>query len=90
MGDQITRFYNEFKLRGLVGGGVYFSFIPTFIPVDLELIKNIVQRDFDHFVNHGFYVNEKDDPLSGHLFSLEDERWKYLRTKLTPTFTSGK
>lgn len=89
LGDQFTIFYKEFKSRGVVGGGVYVSFNPMFVVVDLELAKNIVQTDFNHFVNHGIYVNEEDDPLSGNLFALEDERWKYLRTKLTPTFTSG-
>lgn len=90
LGDQITKFYNEFKSRGMIGGGVYYSLNPVFVVVDLGLIKNIIQKDFNHFVNHGLYVNERDDPLTGHLFNLENERWRYMRAKLTPTFSSGK
>ncbi|XP_019866127.2 probable cytochrome P450 6a14 [Aethina tumida] len=82
--------YFDLKSKGMKHGGVYFLFKPFYFPVDLNIIKSIMQTDFQHFMNHGIFVNEEGDPLSAHLFALEDERWKNLRTKLSPTFTSGK
>lgn len=90
LGEMWKDLYNNIKFKGLKHGGGYLLFTQTYVPVDLNLIKNIMQQDFQHFNSHGIYFNEKGDPLSAHLFALSGHKWRNLRTKLTPTFTSGK
>jgi cytochrome P450 family 6 len=89
-GEQFEKIYNTFKAKGVKHGGAYMGPRPFYIPVDPEIVKCIMQKDFSHFVNHGNYLDEENDPLSGHLFALEDAKWRNMRVKLTPTFTSGK
>ncbi|XP_045483362.1 probable cytochrome P450 6a14 [Harmonia axyridis] len=88
--DSTRKIYREFKDKGARHGGLFFLWVPLYMPIDIEIVKSIIQVDFQHFVNRGIYVNEKADPLSAHLFSLQGKKWKLLRNKLTPTFTSGK
>lgn len=83
------KFYNELKGLGPFGG-LYFFINPTVLATDLDFVKNVLIKDFNHFVSRGVFYNEKDDPLSGHLFSLDGEKWRGLRSKLSPTFSSGK
>lgn len=89
-GQQIAQLYTEFKSNGLSFGGAYVSIFPRLIPTDLNLIKSILQTDFSCFVNHGIYHYGEIDPLQANLVNLENEAWKSMRTKLSPTFTSSK
>lgn len=84
------KWYNEFKSKGHKYGGTFVLTSPILTIVDLELIKMILLKDFSNFMDRGFYYNDKDDPLSGNLLNLEGQRWRTLRNKLSPTFTSGK
>lgn len=85
----IQNFYMQFKGR-FPFLGIFFGLDPTIVALDLDFVKNVMTRDFQYFTNRGIYHNEKDDPLSAHLFSVDNEQWKKLRVKMTPTFTSGK
>lgn len=81
--------YIKLKPLGPIGG-VYMYTRTTALVTDLDLMKSILVKDFNVFTNRGSYFNEKDDPLSAHLVNLEDDPWRNLRHKLSPTFTSGK
>ncbi|KAJ8949550.1 hypothetical protein NQ314_008179 [Rhamnusium bicolor] len=89
-GDWIQRIYKEGKSKGYKYFGVYILSSPILIVTDLELAKHVMTKDFSNFVDRGVYTNEVDDPLSEHLFATTGKKWRNLRVKLTPTFTSGK
>lgn len=86
----IKNAYDNFKKHGHKHGGIYLSGDPVWIPVDQGLIKNILVKDFAHFMGHGLEANPETDPLSANIFNLEGDEWKFIRSKLSPTFTSGK
>nr|UUB32636.1 cytochrome P450 CYP6CR2 [Dendroctonus rhizophagus] len=89
-GELFGDWYLEMKAKGWDMGGAYFGNKPVFIPIDNQLIKKILVTDFSYFQNHGLYINEKIDPLSGHLFNLENRKWKNLRSKMPAAFSSCK
>ena len=71
-------------------GGLYSFTVPSLLVRDPEVIKNILVKDFDKFHSRGIVINEKKQPLLGHLVALSGSKWRNLRVKLSPTFTSGK
>jgi cytochrome P450 len=81
--------YNEHSDKPYVG---IFSFDkPSLLIRDLELVKNILVKDFQNFMDRIFSFEEKVEPIfCNNLLALKGKLWRHLRTKLTPVFTSRK
>lgn len=58
---------------------------------DLDLTKSIYVKDSDHFIDRRKLTTQNVDKImSKMLISLEGDQWKGMRSKLSPTFTTGK
>ncbi|XP_025157102.1 cytochrome P450 9e2-like isoform X2 [Harpegnathos saltator] len=74
------------KYIGLMSMGT-----PLVLLRDPELIKNVMVKDFEHFPDHKTFLNEEVDPLfCKNIFSLRGNRWKEMRSTLSPSFTASK
>lgn len=69
--------------------GIYYGFRPILLIRDPKIAKEILIKDFQYFRNRGFHFDTKNDPLAANLF-FSDEKWREIRTRLSPAFTSGK
>uniref|UniRef100_A0A1L8EGS3 Putative cytochrome p450 6a9-like protein n=1 Tax=Haematobia irritans TaxID=7368 RepID=A0A1L8EGS3_HAEIR len=87
--DMWQEYYKKYKGSGPFAG-LYWFYKPAVFVMDPGLIKQVLIKDFDKFSDRGLFINEVDDPLSAHLFSMQGQKWKNLRNKLSTTFTSGK
>ncbi|CAH0399766.1 unnamed protein product [Chilo suppressalis] len=82
----IKDIYSKYKGEKLVG--LYSGFRPVVLIRDPELIKHVLIRDFDVFQERG--NSSRGSRLSDNLFSANGEKWKIMRQKLTPVFTTRK
>ncbi|KAK1132498.1 hypothetical protein K0M31_013881 [Melipona bicolor] len=86
--DCFQKAYNEFKDEPMVG--VYGGHEPLLILRDLDLIKDVLIKDFNKFAQRTHGSVREVEPLSEQMFRLDAERWRPLRVKLSPFFSSGK
>lgn len=78
------------ELAGRKYGGLFQMRTPYLMIRDPELVTNVLIKDFSHFPDRGIYSDLSINPLSDNLFFMENPRWKVMRNKLSPAFTSGK
>lgn len=85
--DFLINMYNFKDVKYL---GFYAMTQPVILLRDPELIKEILIKNFNSFPDRRGFI-EINDPLSAkNLFSLQGQRWKDVRTLLSPAFTSSK
>lgn len=82
------RFYKQFKSHKY--GGVFQLGKPTLIVTDLDMVRQILTKDFAFFMDRALLPKMSHDFLANNLFGMEGNEWKDMRAKLTPTFSSGK
>lgn len=81
--DLTLEIFKKFKAEGHKYAGFYLTTGPIFIPIDLDLIRRILVKDYDYFCDRGFYFNNtKNIPFADNVFTAEQTRWKYLRDKI--------
>lgn len=71
--------------------GFYIFHKPMLMLRDLNLIKQIMVKDFDIFPNRRFGGAKQRDSLGLiNLLGIHQPGWKYLRSKMTPSLTGLK
>lgn len=70
--------------------GIYMALQPVVVVNDPILIQHIMIRDFNSFHDRPVPSDLQHDFLQNHLFNVPGQKWRDLRVKLSPTFTSGK
>lgn len=88
IGDLIAQYYNAYKRDPVFG--IFERNTPVLVINDLDLIKDVLIKDFSKFTERGFNKAEKAEPLALHLFNLDVKRWRALRSRLSPCFSSIK
>ncbi|XP_001945833.2 cytochrome P450 6k1 isoform X3 [Acyrthosiphon pisum] len=86
--DMYDRLYKQFPDVKLLG--FYQMTEPMLLIRDPELINAILIKDFPYFTDHGFVMDPSTTVMAKSLFFSNGQRWRKMRQKLSPGFTSGK
>uniref|UniRef100_A0A1L8E4L3 Putative cytochrome n=1 Tax=Nyssomyia neivai TaxID=330878 RepID=A0A1L8E4L3_9DIPT len=88
--EMIQQIYNEVqgdpKVVGFWDGNT-----PIIMLKDPDVVKNFAVKEFEHFQDRRDFISEEMDPLFGNsLFVLREQKWRDMRSTLSPAFTGSK
>ncbi|XP_060837497.1 probable cytochrome P450 6a13 [Rhopalosiphum padi] len=86
--ETFDKIYKQFPDKKICG--LYQMRTPYLMIRDPELINNVLIKDFAHFTDHGFKMDPSVNFLASSLFFTNGQKWKIMRQKMSPGFTSGK
>lgn len=91
MGDVLMDIYNDPKTKSEPVVGVRFLHIHGLILRDLDIIKQVLVKDFNAFSDRHTSSDIHTDTLGAlQMFLLKNPAWKSVRPKITPVFTGNK
>ena len=84
--------YEKYPDKPFVGMYGLLGTSPNLVINDLELAKRVLIKDFDHFVDRRSLdmAPEANKYLTNMLTQLSGDKWKSMRSTISPVFTSGK
>ncbi|XP_037941623.1 cytochrome P450 6g1-like, partial [Teleopsis dalmanni] len=92
--DICAHFQNLYNHKNAIDQPVVGLFMfnkPCLLVRDLEIVKSVLIKDFNKFSNRFAASDPHSDSLgANNLFFAKNPKWKEIRVKLTPVFTSGK
>jgi cytochrome P450 family 6 len=83
-GEHLAEVYHKFK--DLKMFGFYMFYFPTLIITDPKIVQDVLIRDFSSFTDRPLAVDEENDPLSAHLFTVQGQMWRDMRVKLVSIY----
>lgn len=69
--------------------GVYTGTMPVLLISDPDMIKEIFIKEFQTFTNR-VAIFKPDELVADMITTTKDDHWKFIRSTMTPTFTTGK
>ncbi|KAE8748194.1 Cytochrome P450 CYP6 [Frankliniella occidentalis] len=75
--------------RGVGYCGAFRWHKPVLLVWEPELVRQVLSADFASFHDRGPPA-DRGDPMSQTLFNMDGQRWRNLRSRLTPAFSSAK